>query len=143
MTVTTENGESRIRKSRLWLLQNDRIKISTDIAQRFIPKKSITIKAEHRDNSIWKDEEISRGDCIIITQNKNLLLGCALNFQKANETMKSKKLYPYDVAKVEQNNLQVILDPIYIILNDYNFVEIPSNHLYYVSNSFICMSCCQ
>lgn len=67
LKVITESGEKSIRKARLcWLLQDDAIKISSDIKHRFITQKSIQIKQNQIDQAIWRDEEVARGDYIIL-----------------------------------------------------------------------------
>lgn len=112
-----------ITKSRLCtILQNDTIKISSDIKQRFLFKKtSIELKNLDKRGNVWKDNEITRGDWIVaVSKNGKLVAGMILNFQKCEAKTKKERLYYHDIVDMTDRNLEnvsFLLQPIYYLID--------------------------
>lgn len=141
LKVLSNSEEMTIRKSRLcWLLQNDSIKASSDIKHRFVPKKLLAVEKTQNQENVWSQDQISRGDFVIIKQQKfSFYLGCVLHFQKPNATTKTRKTFSEDSANLEKfSNLQFLLDPIYQIKPDYSLIEINGQNKYYPLNLYVC-----
>jgi hypothetical protein len=132
-----------MRKQRLcWLLQNDTIKVSSDLKRRFIPNKSVVLQDFSSEKDlIWKSDIVSRGDIIVICEKNTTYIGTVFNFQKPNETKKIRRTFLSDSCSVS-DRLQVVflLNPLYK-MNTFNFAltEISeNNHVYFNKTSYKC-----
>jgi hypothetical protein len=121
----------------LLLLQEDKYKMSNDLRRRFISKKSIMMK-NTINSSMVIQEEISRGDCIILKIKEKLFYGRLINFQFQQKATKSERKYSYDfvcksnVATFEA--LDILLDPCYELNENYELVR--SNELKHLPLKF-------
>lgn len=121
------------------MLQNNKIKVSTDISRRFVSNPGVSIEPlSTSEENIWKGEKISKGDFIILNLGNHILYGRVLNFKFLGETSKKKSIYGKSFAdfnSINKEKVGVLLDPVYTIQN---FVKIPysNNSLYYSLSNY-------
>ncbi|KAG5676536.1 hypothetical protein PVAND_006362 [Polypedilum vanderplanki] len=123
------------------LLQNDRIKINTDIRQRFVARRTITLpKARPNENKVWYNNVISKGEYILIRDNHELLYGCVINISKYKERSKIQKVYYkdfVDISATDSNDLGILLFPVYIV-QDFQKFDCPTRNNYICIKNYVC-----
>lgn len=114
-----ESGNIKvIKKDQLvWMLENDKIHVNTDLRQRFVPRRTINISSsENQTEEFWVDSKISKGDSIILFHEGNVLFGTVLNFKRFNFQSKRKSTYYKDYVDIEDcENIGMMLNPLYFI----------------------------
>lgn len=142
MNVKIDGQKTKIRKQRLcWLVQSDSVKISSDIKKRFIPQRSIAIHDINQEGTklLWKSDNITRGDLIIISENKQLICGNVLSFKKNQGKSKKDQTYLKDYIDIKsQNDVSFLLDPVYEITRNLSLKKTPNAHNYYHQNLYVC-----
>jgi hypothetical protein len=119
----------------LWMLENDKIRVSTDLRERFIPRRTITIN-ENDDNNrdIWKSDKVSKGDYIILRVGGNIFFGQVLNFKRLGQRSKSASTYYRDTVELSStDNIGVFLNPLFSILNS-SKIELDNFDFYELSS---------
>lgn len=88
------------------------------------------IRTFQRDNKLaWRSNELSKGEFVVISVGKTLIVGCVLNFQKANEKKKCCKVFTNEIADMKKfANLKFYLDPIYEINRNFSITQKQNNH---------------
>lgn len=119
ITVNQNGKECTISKSKYCKqLQTDKKRVSVDIQERFVTKKSVIPLRRQQESTVWKDNIVSRGDWIAIMYDCKYMLGRVINFQKSLEKTKGKKLYIHDYIDLQDErsaNIFVLLEPLHII----------------------------
>lgn len=138
--MTYEGKEMSMTKSKLcWLLQKDHVKLSSDVRERFIEKKSFEIVDISSDDIVWKSEIVSRGNWVVVVVEKyKFFVGFVVNFNKKMEKSKSKRLYRFDSVTINKKSKDVymLLDPLYKIVR--KNLELQPNREYYCIDKYIC-----
>lgn len=142
MVTIIHNGKHEyITKARLCLLlQNDRIKISSDISKRFIFKKSFKIRDINQLSVVWESSIIARGEWIVVDECGVFFAGMVINFQKRDEKTKSKRVYNHDELILEEKasqNISVLLQPVSLIIQK-TFSSAPAANKYFLSTKYVC-----
>ncbi|KAG5681188.1 hypothetical protein PVAND_010645 [Polypedilum vanderplanki] len=119
-------------------LQSDVKKISTDVRERFVTKKSIVLKAKQNINTqFWKDKLISRGEWIVIKQETQIFIGHVINFQRIHEKSKLKRTFIHDfidLDDIRSQNVYVMLNPLFQVID--NFMKSVTNNDVFFNSSF-------
>lgn len=107
------------------MLENNKIHVSTDLRQRFIPRRTINISAEeNNDSEIWTADMVTKGDFIIIKSDADIMFGRVLNFKRMNQRSKKESTYYRDTVEISASqNIGVYLDPLYLIVNGTKIVK--------------------
>lgn len=104
--LTLVDGRKIHKKSLVYSLQHDKINIGSDTHSRFIPKKAITVSNSiHKEELLYKNDVISKGDFIILKLGNVCYFGCVLNFCFVNETSKSRSVYFNDFVDLKDEKL--------------------------------------
>jgi len=103
-------------------MENNKIHVNTDLRQRFVPRRTIHIEVEQRRNDVvWKQEYISKGDYIVLLHNSIIYFGRVLNFK--NLTSKNS-IYFRDVVNVNSSeNVGMMLNPLYSVANGQKMIR--------------------
>ncbi|KAG5672927.1 hypothetical protein PVAND_003015 [Polypedilum vanderplanki] len=139
LSIKVGTEERKIKKTQLiWMLENNKIHINSDLRHRFIPRRVITIGSSSNNNDdYWKSEKITKGDNIILKNGDELLLGQVLNFKYLKERNKKSSIYYRDhVEIISSENIGVFLNPLYIIQNN-NKIDGESDDYFDVTD-YIC-----
>lgn len=130
-----------VSKNRLcFLLQNNKISASKDVRRRFITKKDILVKQINSNQSFWHENDIGRGDCAVFLHNDGLYFGRIINMQYVKNRTKVARRFGYDFISLKDKraeHLEVLLDPIYQIKENYIIVELSKNFYIKIIN-YIC-----
>lgn len=122
------------------LIQNDRIKVSSDISRRFIFKKSFKIREIEQISDVWENSTLARGEWIVVDESGVFYAGMIINFQKCNEKTKSMRLYSHDelnLTELNSSEISVLLQPL-LSFNRKNFVPSTTVNKYFKSNRYVC-----
>lgn len=122
------------------LLQNDRIKISSDISRRFIFKKSLVIRDITQKSDVWKSSILTRGEWIFVDDRGLFYAGMIINFQNCDGKTKSKRLFSHDELNLEENvalNISVLLQPL-LTISCRTFSPSIIINKYFPSTKYIC-----
>lgn len=142
LKVFIDGEESTLRKQKLcWLLQNESVRISSDITRRFIPKRSIVSLSQMQESTVTVDklQSVTRGDFIVIFNDKCLFAGQILNFQKSRETSKVKRKVLNDLLDLTKDEeIHFSLDPLYTIDSRTFKSDLIEKFMYFPQNSYIC-----
>lgn len=95
MNVLIDHNHEKIREQKLcWLLQNETIKVSSDITRRYIPNPSVALKELQNDAliEIWQSDVITRGDTVILFSGVHMM-GVVTGFQKSKEKNKKARTF--------------------------------------------------
>lgn len=118
-----ENGNfiKEMKKSHfLWLLEDEKHKVSTDRMQRFKEgRKEQQVEKVKSNEKFFKDKVLDIGDfiCMKDLSGKNLcIIGKIINFRYTEKTQKNEKRFPHKNLIVEGNKIVGIkLIPSYVI----------------------------
>lgn len=131
----------KIRKARLCaIFQDDKIKISSDIKQRFIFKRSIGFsELSYSDDNAWRNNKVTRGEWIVVNENNNFFSGMIINFQHREEKTKTLRRIQNDeiVLSGENNNISVLIQPLFKIVDNV-FVLFSSLGKYFELKKYVC-----
>lgn len=90
----------------------------------------------------WVSKSISRGEAIIVLENKQLFLGTVLHFQKSKEKTKGLRSYYKDYIDLTHNNdIYYLLDPLFRIDDEFKINRVVNNHKYFIQSTYICHVC--
>jgi len=122
------NGKNlMVSKNRLCsLLQNNKIRISSDIRRRFITKKDIEVSQNTENGSFWKEESVMRGDNVIMYHKDEVFMGNVFNMQYWDNIPKSRRKFgkfSVDLKSSKTNGLKVMLDPMYYVSPELAVIE--------------------
>lgn len=132
LSIKEGNVTKIIKKDQLiWMLENNKIHVNTDIRQRFIPRRMIHIStSENQLDDFWISTKVAKGDNIILFEEGNVIFGNVLNFKRLNIQSKSKSTYYHDSVEIENcDSIGVMLSPLYFIENGVK-IEININKFY-------------
>jgi hypothetical protein len=130
--VCNEKGEfiEKMKKSRfIWILKDEKDRVSTDRLSRFIPrKKEITVPRVISMEPFYKDTSLTHGDFVIFKHSLNTYLavvGQIINFHKETDTngepIKTKKgrkfSFSFCILNDKNKNVHLTLSPCYSIQN--------------------------
>jgi hypothetical protein len=119
--IKLTNGQIYSKTKLLSILQNDNYRVNADRRQRFVAHRNFPFSPINSGN-IGRQENITRGDFIIIIHGNKTLFGCVLNITHINATYKREKVFnkdSFEVASIKRNQIGVLLDPVYIIDNKF------------------------
>lgn len=142
VTVVGESGPIKLKKNQMiWMIQNDKIKISSDKNRRFMLAKSRVIPpVENVESFLWKSDKITKGDIIIITEDTTLYCGNVLSFRYSGQKTKKRSIFNSDFVDLKLHNLEnlcLLLDPAHEL--DYQkFEKITNNNIFINVASYIC-----
>lgn len=122
------------------LLQNNKIKISSDIRRRFINKKDVNITKTAENASFWREKAIVRGDTIVIHFQNEVFMGNVLNMQYCDRKSKKSRKFGKFLINFEDNKLnglKVLLDPLYYVSPDLEVLE-RKTKLYIDVKNYLC-----
>lgn len=105
----------------VWMLQNEKNRVSSDVNHRFIARQSIRFTPlMNDDNVFWKHNIITKGHYILVKNNTDVIYGLVINFKKSNQTTKSGKRYIKDyVDRTSKNvsDIEMLLEPAFYVQN--------------------------
>lgn len=121
--IVSENGEivDNIKKSKLlWLLQDEKAKVSSDRSIRFrTGKKDMIVERIQSDSAFYVDKVLQPGDYICIKYNSKdyiCVVGQIIKFKNLEGNTKLEKRYPYKNYIIGVNkNVSVRFLPSYFI----------------------------
>lgn len=95
ISIKEGNSTKIMKKDQLiWMLENNKIHVNTDIRQRFVPRRTIHISTEQNQNEdFWIATKDAKGDNILMFDEGNILFGKVLNFKRLHIRSKSKSTY--------------------------------------------------
>ena len=95
ISIKEGNSTKIMKKDQLiWMLENNKIHVNTDIRQRFVPRRTIHINTEQNQNEdFWIATKDAKGDNILMFDEGNILFGKVLNFKRLHIRSKSKSTY--------------------------------------------------
>lgn len=118
MAIKEGNETTTIKKDQLiWMLENNKIHVNTDLRQRFVPRRTINIEtAENAEDIVWKSEKVSKGDYVVFVDDEKLFFGRVLNFKILNKRSKKDSIFYKDFVKMDSSeNIGFFLNPLYSI----------------------------
>lgn len=120
--LTIKEGDTTrvVRKDQLvWMLENNKIHVNTDVRQRFVPRRTIQITAEeNRAEDYWIATKVSKGDFIVLCHEGNVVFGRVLNFKRLLQSSKRKSIFYRDSIEIANcQNIGVLLSPLYFIVS--------------------------
>jgi hypothetical protein len=131
--ILVNDRKKRIKKSQiLWMLNNEKIRISSDIKLRYIPEKKQKDFIEERPEicGMWRLNGLQKGDYIIVKSDNCLYKGRVIAFQSCDTGAKkskknAEKIKKFSILHVKQieiqglQDFQVVLDSSIKISNEY------------------------
>lgn len=117
------------------MLENNKIRVNTDLRQRFIPRRTIHIEGEaSREEDVWRADKITKGDYVILSENMTVLFGRALNFMRlGKQSKKDSTFYQNFVETESSDNIGLLLNPLFsvkdgrkTVINNIKYYEIKS-----------------
>ena len=96
LSVPDRGIPKMMRKQKLcWLLQNQAVKVSSDLSRRFINKNKLTLqpRRSNKENILWVNETLTRGDRIIVFKEDKIYLGNILDFKYCDEGSKKSLIW--------------------------------------------------
>lgn len=138
-----DNGiPKKMRKQKLcWLLQNEAVKISSDLSRRFIGKNTLAVQPRRSEiaNILWVNDILTRGDQVIVEKQDQIYLGMILDFKKCDERSKKSRSHVNDLMNLTKStNLYFILNPLFKIDLNSMAVQTLKNICYFHQNMYVC-----
>ncbi|KAL7018865.1 hypothetical protein ACKWTF_010940 [Chironomus riparius] len=134
LTIKEGNATRIVKKDQLiWMLENNKIHVNTDLRQRFVPRRTIHITPEENQaDDYWIATKVSKDDNVVLFDEGNILFGRVLNFKRMHIRSKIKSIYYQDLVDMDHSeNIGVLLSPLFfiesgqkVVMNIFKFFEL-------------------